>query len=51
MKDKINKFLEIEDRVFRAFTIPQRKRNIDSKRDKTRFVEIMPKTKRFHRWK
>ena len=45
MKDKINKFLEVEDRVFRApYNFLKEKGIIDKVKEiKTRFVEIYAK--------
>ena len=50
MKEKIYKFLEIEDKLFRApYNFLKEKGIIDKVKEiKTRFVEIYARTKRFH---
>ncbi len=52
MKDKINKFLEVEDRVFRApYNFLKEKGIIDKVKEiKTRFVEIYDKGRRDSIW-
>ena len=50
MKDKISKFLEVEDRVFRApYNFLKEKGIIDKVKEiKTDLLKFMQRTKRFH---